>query len=216
MTEDFQAEEELRQAMISVCRDLHRQGLVAGTEGNASARLGRDRLLVTPSGRGLGALRAGDLVLTDAGGRSPAGAGSPTSELPMHLAVMEARGDVGAVLHAHPPCATAFAMVGEPLPGDLHPEIAALEGEVPLVDYATPGSPELAEALARRLPDHDALLLAGHGVLCLGADLERALWRLERIEQFARTLAVARSLGRPRELPPGEAERLGRRWRRKL
>lgn len=118
----------------------------------------------------------------------------------MHLLCYRRRKDVGGVVHAHPPVATAFAAAGVPLDAPVMPEIVLTVGPVPLVPYAAPGSEELARALEPWVGGHDAFLLASHGVLTLGRDLREALHRMERVEHLARVTLAARLLGGPRAL----------------
>lgn len=194
-------------------RRLAARGLVAGTDGNIAARCGPDRLLVTPAGSDKGELAPGDLVEVDLAGRPARGAGRPSTELAMHLAIFAARPEAGAVVHAHPPAATGFALAGQPLEGGALAELAATFGAVPVVPYAAPGTAELGERVRSFAREHDALLLANHGAVTLGPTVEAACRRMESLEQSARILLVARLLGGARPLPPGEIARLVAPWR---
>ncbi len=188
--------------------------MIAGAEGNLSARTGEGggRVLVTPAGRGKDELEPADLVEVDLEGqRRGTGAGRPSTELALHLALYRARPEVGAVVHAHPPAATGFAAAGLALDEASLPELAVL-GPVPLVPYATPGTPALGEAVTPYAARHDALLLSNHGAVTVGRTMEEAEARMESLEQGARILLVARLLGGARRLPPGELERLGALW----
>ena len=199
-------------AICEAGRRLAERGLIAGAEGNISARCGL-HLLVTPAGRPKGALEPADLVEVDGQG-NPRGPGVPSSELGLHLVVLAARPDVGAVVHAHPPAATGFAAAGLPLDEDVLPELLAQFGSVPLVPYGTPGSPELGERVRPYVAGHDALLLANHGAVTFGAEVEEAERRMESLEQGARILLAARLLGGARRLPPIEVEKLRAAWRK--
>jgi len=179
---------------------LYEKRLVAATEGNISAKLG-DRLFITPSDCCKGMLDAEEVVEADLNG-SKTGERPPSSELMMHLAIYRRRPDVGAVIHAHPPHATGFAVAGIPLDRPVLPEVVFSIGTVPLVAYATPGSAEAADSVAALVDRHDALLLSNHGALTCGADLQSAYFRMETLEQFAWISAIARVLGRERELTP--------------
>jgi L-fuculose-phosphate aldolase len=189
-----QAREAARE-IVRCCRGLWEAGLIAGADGNVSVRLVRDRVLVTPSGVLKSQLRPADLVEVDLAGRGRKGFREPTSELDLHLRVYRVREDCGAVVHAHPPTATGFAVVGQGLPGDVLPEIAVLMGEVPCVPYATTGTPALSDAVEPYLGRHVALLLANHGALTWGRDLAQARIRMESLEHGARILLTARALG---------------------
>jgi L-fuculose-phosphate aldolase len=193
---------ELQRRMVGVARALHTRAWVANHEGNATALTADGRLLATPGGASLGDVREGDLLLLDRFGRKVSGAGEPFAELPMHLAVFRGRPDVGAVVHAHPPVATAFACAGLPVEARFLPEfIVEIGGIVPLVPFALPGSEALAQGLADFLEPFDAVLLANHGVLAWGPDLATALRRIEHVEAAATILRDARALGGAQPLP---------------
>lgn len=191
-------DEAAREVLVEACRRLDRLGLVHATAGNASMRLGPD-LLVTPKGAALGSLRPGDLVRLPLGQKAaPGEAGGgpePTSELPTHLALHALPG-VAAVVHAHPPFATAFSFEGRdlPLPTD---EARALLRAVPTVPYAPPGSEALAEAVAEAAGSlggrgQGAVLLARHGALAWAGDLARAVALVELVEATAKLLCIRR------------------------
>ncbi|GLC26559.1 class II aldolase/adducin family protein [Roseisolibacter agri] len=186
----------MRAAIVRVCRRLWERGLIAGPDGNVSVRLGPDRLLVTPSGGAKVDIAEADLLEVDLEGRVMAGAGQASSELAMHLAIYRARPDVGAVVHAHPPTATGFAVAGETLPDGVLPELICQMGAVALVPYFTPGTPAAAAAFAPYLSGHSAFLLANHGATTVGATLDEAHRRMESLEHAARILLAARLVGR--------------------
>jgi L-fuculose-phosphate aldolase len=181
--------------IVRCCRALWERGIIAGVDGNVSVRTGPDRLLVTPRGCLKNELGPDDLVEVDLDGRRLAGSREATTELDLHLRVYRRRPDCGAVVHAHPPAATGFAVAGEGIPGDVLPEITLLMGEVPLVPYGTTGTPALGDAAEPFIPSHDAVLLANHGALTWGPDLRVARIRMESLEHGARILLAARSLG---------------------
>jgi L-fuculose-phosphate aldolase len=185
-----------RRDIVRVCRRLHDRGLIAGPDGNVSVRLAEDRILVTPSGFSKADVKEEDLVLLSLGGARIAGTNEASSEVAMHLAAYRARPDIAAVVHAHPPVATGFAVAGLGLAGDVLPELALQVGEVPLVPYATPGTADLPGAMAPWLPNYDAFLLANHGATTLGRTLAEAHQRMESVEHCANILLTARLLGR--------------------
>jgi L-fuculose-phosphate aldolase len=182
------------------CRRLADLGLLAGVDGNVSVRVDERRILVTPSGRLKAGLTADDIVTVDLEGNLVQGSHRPSSELPMHLHILRNRLDVQAVLHAHPPTATAFSIVGETVAGDVLPEMAVLVGDVPLVPFVMPGTPDMGVELAPFLEGHDAFLLRNHGVVTVGRNLQEAQIRMECLEHTARILHIARSLGRVERL----------------
>ena len=187
--------------MALCCRQLAAQGLIAGRDGNLSVRLSADRVLVTPSGHLKALVSARDMVEVNVGGKPRrAGARKPTSELDLHLRILRHRPDVHAVVHAHPPMATAFAVAGEEIPANLLPELIFVVGPVPLVPYGTPGTPELGDRVMPYLQGHDALLLANHGAVTMGKTLDEAWIRMESLEHCARIILTARLIGRPRPL----------------
>ena len=194
--------------ILVCCRRLWQAGLSAGQDGNVSVRYRPDRLLVTPRGLLKADLALEDLVEVDLDGRHLDGSRQATTELDLHLRVYRRRQDCGAVVHAHPPAATAFAVVGEGISADVLPEVALLMGEVPLVPYATTGTPALGDAVEPYLDAHEAVLLANHGALAWGPDLTKARIRMESLEHAARILLAARSLGGVTRLTPAQMDDL--------
>lgn len=195
----------IRAGIVEVGQRLHARGLIAGNEGNISVRCGEE-LLVTPGGVCKGFLRPEDIVTTDLEGRPREG--RATSEILMHAAVYRRRPDVTAVVHAHPPTATGFAVAGVPLDRPVLAEPVVTLGPVPVIPYGTPSTADLAERVAVAVDTAHALLLANHGALTVGETLDRAWERMETLEQFARITLVARLLGRERELPAADVARL--------
>lgn len=199
---------EVARRMALCCRQLAERGLIAGQDGNLAARVGRDRVLVTPSGVIKALVVPADMVEVDLRGRKRRGRCNPTSELDLHLRILACRPDVGAVVHAHPPTATAFAVAGEGLYAFVLPELILQCGRVPLVPYGTPGTPDLGDRLAPHLAGHDAWLLANHGAVTVGPTLDAAWIRMESLEHAARIMLAARALGRVNELGPEAVARL--------
>jgi L-fuculose-phosphate aldolase len=202
------SEEAKRADIVEIGRRLHERGYVASNDGNVSVRLDAERLLTTPRSVSKGFMSPDMLVITDYEGRKLAGERDPSSELPMHLAVYRRRADVTAVVHAHPPVATGFAVAGIPLDRAVLAEVVTTLGSIPIADYATPSTQELAEAVDRHIAVHDGLLLANHGAITVADGLLRAYYKMETIEHFARISVVARLLGRERLLSREEVDRL--------
>lgn len=199
---------QLTTGIVRVCRRLYERGLIAGAEGNVSARLSPDVILATTAG-----VCKGDIDETHIVALSPDGAlldsrRRPSTEIRMHLALYAQRPDVMAVVHAHPPTATGFAVAGEGFTAPVLPELLFLIGPVPLVPYAQPGTDELPARIAPFARDHDAFLLANHGATTVGRSLDEALHRMESLEQGARIILAARQLGRVNELPEASARAL--------
>jgi L-fuculose-phosphate aldolase len=201
-------ESELRASIVEVGRRLHARGYVASNDGNISVRLGGDRLLTTPKSVSKGFMTPDMMVVTDLSGRKLAGDRDPSTELLMHLAVYRNRPDIEAVVHAHPPVATGFAVAGIPLDRAVLAEVVTTLGSIPIADYGTPSTSELAEAVERFIRAHDGLLLANHGALTVAGDLFGAYYKMETVEHFARISLVARLLGRERLLSREEVLRL--------
>ena len=201
-------EERLRADMVEIGRRLHARAYVASNDGNLSARLAGDRLLATPKGVSKGFMTPDMMVVTDLDGRKVAGGRDPSSELLMHLAVYRNRPEIAAVVHAHPPTATGFAVAGIALDRAVLAEVVTTLGSIPIADYGTPSTQELADAVQEHVKAHDGLLLANHGALTLAGDLFAAYYKMETIEHFARISLVARQLGRERLLSREEVLRL--------
>ncbi len=160
-----------------------------GHDGNVSLRLGEDQILVTPSGVGKGRLRPEMLVKCTPSGEVLEGDRHPSSETPMHLMVYRERSDVRAVVHAHPPMATAFAVCRRPLRERYLTETISGLGEVPVAPFALPSTQEVPDSIRPFVRDHSAVLLANHGALTWGPDLWSAIDRMETVEQTARIYA---------------------------
>lgn len=191
--------------MALCCRQLAARGLIAGRDGNLSVRIGPQRVLVTPSGQIKALLTAADMVEVDLAGKPRSrGRRKPTSELDLHLRILRHRPDVRAIVHAHPPTATGFAVAGQEIPDNLLPELIFVVGPVPLVPYGSSGTPELGERVVPFLDDTrcNALLLANHGAVTMGTTLDEAWIRMESLEHSARIIAAAQRIGRPQPLRP--------------
>lgn len=202
------AEERLRAEICEVGRRLYARGYVASNDGNISVRLDEGRILATPTSVSKGFMTPDMMVITDLSGQQIAGHRKASSELLMHLAVYEARPDVQAVVHAHPPMATGFAVAGIPLDRAVLAEVITTLGSVPIAAYATPSTAELPAAVRRFVPAHDGMLLANHGALTVGRDLMNAYYKMETIEHFAHISLVARMLGAEHLISREEVARL--------
>lgn len=202
------SEAQHRREICVVGRWMYERGFIVACEGNLSVRLDDDRVLTTPTCMNKGMLRPEDLVVTDSEGRQLTGERKVSSELAMHLLFYRMRPDVHAICHAHPPTATGFAAAGRALNQALLPEVIIGLGQIPLVRYATPGTPELSAALEPFVPHYDALLLANHGAVTCGQDLLTAFFRMETIEQFAKITLSAEMAGDPVLLTSREVAKL--------
>ena len=201
-------EEQTRADIVEVGRRLWQRGFVASNDGNISVRLDDRRLITTPKSVSKGFMTADMMVVTDFEGKKLAGDRDPSSELKMHLQVYRDRADARAVVHAHPPTATGFAVAGIPLDRAVLAEVVTTLGSIPIAEYATPSTDELPIACSKYLKAHDGLLLANHGALAIGPDLFTAYYRMETIEHFAKISLVTRMLGRENLLSRDEVQRL--------
>ena len=187
--------------VVAVCRRLYDRGLIAGQDGNVSVRLASGHILVTPAGLSKVDVTPDTLVeLSPEGEQVTEGLGA-SSEVGMHLRIYRDRADVRAVVHAHPPVATAYGAVGRDFMDAVLPEVIFHLGRVPLVPFALPGTPALGDAMAPYLAEHDAFLLASHGATTVGPSLRLAHQRMESLEHAARILLAASQLGPVTLLP---------------
>ena len=201
-------EEGLRRELVRFSRWLSRLGFTPGTSGNLSVRLDSRRLLVTPTGVSKGLVKASDMVIVDLYGRLLAGSRKVTSEISMHLAVYGQRQDVGAVVHSHPPTATAFACSGRALDEILCQEAVMTVGAVPLASYATTGTDEVAASMRPFISEHDAILLENHGAVSYGVTLLEAFMKMETVEHLAHVALVAHQLGSAHPLGRDQVQQL--------
>jgi len=201
-------ESQLRADIVEVGRRMYARGYTASNDGNISVRLGADRLLMTPKSVCKGFMTPDMMCITDLDGRKLQGDRDPSSEMLMHLEVYRQRADVQAVVHAHPPTATGFAVAGIPLDRAVLAEVVTTLGSVPIAEYATPSTSELPQAVRKYIRAHDGMLLANHGALTVGGDLFGAYYKMETIEHFAKISLVARLLGRENLISREEVLRL--------
>ena len=201
-------ESQLRADIVEVGRRMYARAYTASNDGNISVRLGDDRLLMTPKSVCKGFMTPDMMCVTDLDGRKLQGDRDPSSEMLMHLEVYRQRPDVQAVVHAHPPIATGFAVAGIPLDRPVLAEVLTTLGSIPLAEYATPSTAELPEAVRKYIKAHDGMLLANHGALTVGTDLYSAYYKMETIEHFAHISLVARMLGRENLISREEVMRL--------
>lgn len=187
--------DQVKRDIVRYCQLMAQKGLVAGTEGNVSARATDGTIWMTPSNVNKGEVTADMLVRLDLKARVIEGAHAPTSERFMHLEFYRQRPGAGGVAHGHPVFATAFAAAGRRLPRDVLPELIAVIGDIALVPYARPSSPKLAAAIAPFCRQHNVFLLQNHGAIAVGCDVRDAYHRLEVAEAYAKTCWVAEALG---------------------
>ena len=195
----------MRAAMCDIGRRLWQRGLVGATEGNISVRLDSRKILCTPTGVSKGHLKPNQLVVIDNKGVSLSG-GQPSSEIKLHLKILAKRKDCHAVIHAHPPIATGFALAGENIPDNLMPESDIVLGSVAMVRFCMPGTEEVPSALEPLVDDYKTFLLSHHGAATMGKDLEDAYNRMETLERVAKIYLVSKMLGGPAPMPESAQE----------
>lgn len=199
----------LAREIVEVGRRIYQSGFVAANDGNISARVDEEHVMITPSGVSKGFMEADSMLLIHlASGQVVDGSGRPSTEGAMHFDIYKHRSDVQAIVHSHPPTATGFAVAGIPLDQLAMPELIVTMGTIPLAPYGTPGTDELPEALRPFYEEHDAILLANHGAVTMGRTLTEALFKMESVEMCAKILFTARMLGRVRELPDEQVDKL--------
>ncbi len=200
----------MREQIVDVCHKMWRLGWVAANDGNVSARLPDGTFLVTPSGVSKGDMTPEMLVRIDAQMHilEATDGYKPSSETKMHMRCYERRDDIGAVVHAHPPTATGFAVAGRSMDDYCMTEVVAAIGSIPLTPYATPSTDEVPDNITPYLEHHDVMLLQSHGALALGCDLITAFYRMETLEHYAKIALNAHLLGGIREIPRPEIDKL--------
>ncbi|MDD3242312.1 MAG: class II aldolase/adducin family protein [Eubacteriales bacterium] len=199
-----------REQICDICNKMWQLGWVAANDGNVSVKLTQDEILATPTGISKSFITPEKLVLLDGDGavREAQDGYRPSSEIKMHLCCYQEREDVHAVLHAHPPTATGFAVAHRHMDEYIMIESVIAIGSVPVTPYGTPSTAEVPNAIRPYLQEHDVLLLENHGALTVGADLLTAYYRMESLELWAKIQLNAELLGGAVELPRKEIDRL--------
>jgi L-fuculose-phosphate aldolase len=188
-------EYQLKQQICEIGRRLYNKGFAAANDGNISVRLNDKEILSTPTMVSKGFMKPEDICKVDYDGKQLAGTRKRTSEVLLHLAVYKMRPDVQAVVHCHPPHATAFAVAREPIPKCVLPEVEVFLGEVPMALYETPGTQKFADTIVPYVKDCNTIILANHGTVTFGPTLENAYFNTEIIDAYCRILILARQLG---------------------
>jgi len=189
------SESQIRHDICEVCRRIWVKNMVAANDGNVSVRISENEVLITPTGVSKGFIFPDQLLKVDFQGNKISGELNQSTESKMHLRVYQRRPDIKAVVHAHPPAATGFAIAGIALDRCVLPEIVLTMGTIPLVEYGTPSTQEIPDNLEKYLPDHDAFLLENHGALTIGPDIYAAYFKMEALELYSQILLNAYQLG---------------------
>lgn len=201
---------ETREVMCDICHKMWQLGWVAANDGNLSVKLPDGNFLATPTGMSKSFITPEKLVVINADGEvlDAINGYKPSSEIKMHLRCYKERDDVGAVLHAHPPTATGYAVAHVPLDRYTMIETVAAIGSIPVTPYGTPSTYEVPDAIAPYLQEHDVVLLANHGALSVGADPITAYYRMETLELFAKISLTAHLLGGEKEISKENIDKL--------
>lgn len=198
----------LRQELTEICHKVYEKGFVAAYDGNLSVRIDEKRILITPSGKNKGDVEETDLLEIDYHGNLLQGEGKVSTEAKIHLTAYEKRPDVSAVIHCHPVYSTAFATIGEGLMRPIFPEVVLSLGKVPLCKYGTPSTDDLPNSMLPYIDYVWALLLENHGAVTLGKNIKGAYFRMEKLEHAAKTIYLARTMGRERNIPISKLKEL--------
>ncbi len=199
----------IREQICDIGRRLYEKNYVAANDGNISVRLGKGRYLCSPTLVSKGFMKPADIALVDDKGNQISGGKPRTSEVLLHLEIYHELPEINAVVHAHPPHATAFAVAGMQLPNCILPEVEIFIGQVPLAEYDTPGGKNFAETILPHLRNKaNTILLANHGAVACDKTLEQAYFHLETLDQYCRILLLAKEIGKVRTLPPEKMSEL--------
>ncbi|MGE5398967.1 MAG: class II aldolase/adducin family protein [Ignavibacteriales bacterium] len=198
----------IRQDLVEACHKVYEKGFVAAFDGNLSARISKDRILITPSAKCKGEVMETDLLEIDYEGNLLEGTGKVSTEAKIHLLAYRMRSEVNSVIHCHPVYSTAFATAGEGLEEPVFPEVVLTLGKVPLCSYGTPSTNELTDSLKPYIHYSWAMLLANHGAVTLGRSIKDAYYKMEKLEHTAHTLFIARQLGGEKPLATESVNRL--------
>jgi L-fuculose-phosphate aldolase len=201
-------ERQLKEQICEIGRRVYARGFAAANDGNISIRLNDREILCSPTMVSKGFMKPEDLCKVDYEGKQLAGTRKRSSEILLHLAVYKHRPDVRAVVHCHPPHATAFAVAGVPVPNCVLPEVEVFLGEVPTAIYETPGTQKFADTIVPHLKASNTIILANHGTVTFGPDLEKAYWNSEIIDAYCKILILARQLGKVNYFTQGQTQEL--------
>ena len=185
----------IKQDICEIGRRIYQKEFAAANDGNISVRIGENEVLCTPTMQSKGFLTPDDICTIDMKGKQTAGRKKRSSEALLHLEIYEAREDIKSVVHCHPPHATAFAIAHEPIPQCVLPEVEIFLGDVPITRYETPGGKEFAETILPFVAKSNVIILANHGTVSFGEDVEKAYWWTEILDAYCRMLMLARGLG---------------------
>lgn len=193
-TNEYLSDFEAKKLICEIGRRVYNKNFVAANDGNISVKVGHNTIWTTPTGVSKGFMTPDMMVKMDLSGKVLSGELKPSSEVKMHLRVYQENPDANAVVHAHPPVATSFAIAGISLEQPITPEAIVILGTVPVAPYATPGTQEVPDSIAPYCKDYNAVLLANHGALTWGSDLIQAYYRMESLEHYALMLMYTNNI----------------------
>lgn len=185
----------IKQDICEIGRRIYNKGFAAANDGNISVRIGDNEVLCTPTMHSKGFLKPDDICTIDMTGKQIAGRKKRSSEALLHLEIYKQRSDIKSVVHCHPPHATAFAVAREPIPQCILPEVEVFLGDVPITRYETPGGQSFADTIIPFVHQCNVMILANHGTVSFGEDVERAYWWTEILDAYCRILMLAKQLG---------------------
>ncbi len=203
---DVAAVDPVHQEVVDSAREMEQAGLTVGTAGNVSGRRADGAICITPSSVPYPDVTAGNLAILSIDGEHLGGSGKPSTEKAMHLACYRTFAEVGGVVHCHAPHASMFAVAHQPIPASIEEVIIYVGGDVPVAGYATTGTQDLADEVVRHLGDRGAVLMANHGLLCVGKSPSDALHTALVVEHTAKIMFGAHLLGGVRPLPDKAAK----------
>jgi L-fuculose-phosphate aldolase len=186
----------IKQDMCEIGRRIYNKGFAAANDGNITVRIGENEVLCTPTMHSKGFLKPDDIATIDMQGKQLAGSKKRSSEALLHLEIYRQRSQIKSVVHCHPPHATAFAVAREPIPQCVLPEVEVFLGDVPITRYETPGGQAFADTIRPFVDKTNVIILANHGTVSFGEDVERAYWWTEILDAYCRILMLARGLGK--------------------
>ena len=199
---------EIKREICDIGKRIYDHGFVAANDGNISVKVGENEYYCTPTGVSKRDLTPDMIIKVDKNGNKLEGKMNPSSEIKMHMRVYQERPDVNAVVHAHPPVATAFTVAGIPLDKYILPEAVLTIGFVPTCEYGTPSTMEIPDSLMPYIQNHDAFLLKNHGALTVGNTLKKAFFTMEEVEFNAKICKYAMELGAVHEIPNDQLVKL--------
>ncbi len=198
----------LKQEICEIGHKVYEKGFVAANDGNISYRISENHVLCTPTLVSKGALKPDDICLVDMTGKQLSGKKKRTSEVMLHLEIYKANPKVRAVVHSHPPHATAFSVAGEEIPTCILPEVEVFLGPIPTAVYETPGAQAFAQTILPFVNSAKIVVLKNHGVVSWGETLQQAYWWTEILDAYCRILLIAKQVGRVERISPPKVEEL--------